>query len=276
MSEPAILYPTISSSTVMNYLTENKIAYEEIDNGALLLLLLRDCNTWEELCERYAYADPAQITTNTTTFTLRNKLLAMREAGLISFKEEITADGIKPVGEIRDTGLWTKIRVALGGMSLTDAALLSRHAKGSAFVPAFGRPNAVESPIDIFVLMPFHTSFEKVYFGYIGPKAHELGLKAIRADDIFSPKPFMEKVWDGICAAKLILADCTSMNPNVFYEIGIAHTVGKKIVFITRSPDDIPSDIKHYEYILYDDANLDHSVNRITEYIKKFFRLDQA
>jgi hypothetical protein len=197
----------------------------------------------------------------------------MREAGLISFTDATTADGTTPVGEIRETGLWTKIRVALGGMSLTDAALLSRHAKGSAFVPTFGRPGAVADPIDIFVLMPFHSSFEKVYFGYIGPKAHALGLRAIRADDIFSPKQFMEKVWDGICAAKLILADCTTMNPNVFYEIGIAHTVGKKIVFITRSPDDIPSDIKHYEYILYDDENFDHSVNKITQYIKQHFRM---
>jgi len=45
----------------------------------------------------------------------------------------------------------------------------------------------------------------------------------------------MEKVWDGICAAELIIADCTQKNPNVFYEIGMAHTVGKKVVLITRS-----------------------------------------
>lgn len=49
-------------------------------------------------------------------------------------------------------------------------------------------------------------------------------------------------------------------------QIGIEHTVGKKIVFSTRSPDDIPSDIKHYEYILYDEANLDHSVNKVADY----------
>lgn len=33
------------------------------------------------------------------------------------------------------------------------------------------------------------------------------------------------------------MADCTEKNPNVFYEIGIAHTVGKKVMFITRSEE---------------------------------------
>jgi hypothetical protein len=57
----------------------------------------------------------------------------------------------------------------------------------------------------------------------------ELKLKVQRADEIFSPRPFMEKVWDGICAAHLIRADCTEKNPNVYHEIGIAHAVGKKV-----------------------------------------------
>jgi hypothetical protein len=76
----------------------------------------------------------------------------------------------------------------------------------------------------------------------------ELGVTIRRADEIFSPRPFMGKVWDGICAAQLILADCTEKNPNVFYEICIARTVGKKVVLITRSAKDIPSDIKHFDY----------------------------
>ncbi len=78
---------------------------------------------------------------------------------------------------------------------------------------------------------------EQVYTNPIRQMGEELGLTIRRADDIFSPRPFMEKVWNGICTAKLILADCTQKNPNVFYEIGVAHAVGRRVVLITRSED---------------------------------------
>jgi hypothetical protein len=175
----------------------------------------------------------------------------MRDLGLISFKDEDSGDGRKPIGEIKETDLWTKIRVAFGGMSLSDAAMLSRHAKGIAVAPVFGRPREPKEKIDIFILMPFNPKMEKVYSNHIKKAGEQLGLTIRRADDIFSPAPFMEKVWDGICAARLVLTDCTE-NANVFYEIGMAHTVGKKVVLITRSHDDIPSDIKHLDYIQYD------------------------
>ena len=134
-------------------------------------------------------------------------------------------------------------------MSLSDAAALSRHSKGVAVVPVFGRPRQPKETIDVFVLMPFNAEMEKVYTNHISKLGEELGLTIRSADDIFAPGPFMEKVWDGICAAQLILADCTQKNPNVFYEIGIAHTAGKKVVLITRSEEDIPSDIKHHDLI---------------------------
>ena len=224
---------------------KSDIPYEQIENGALILVLLRESKTWEELCGRYAYADPAQLMNNTTTMTLLNKLLEMRNLGLIRFEDEETEDGKKPVGEIKDTGLWSKIRVSFGGMSLSDAAMLSRHSKGIAVTPVFGRPRQSKpnERTDVFVLMPFKAKMEKVYTNHIKKMGEELGLSIRRADDIFTSGPFMEKVWDGICAAQLVLADCTEKNPNVFYEIGMAHTVGKKVVLITRSEKDIPSDI---------------------------------
>jgi len=72
----------------MEYPVRNNIPYEEIENGALILLLLRASKTWEELCGRYAYADPAQIKTNTNTFSLLKKLFEMRDLELISFEDK--------------------------------------------------------------------------------------------------------------------------------------------------------------------------------------------
>lgn len=85
----------------------------------------------------------------------------------------------------------------------------------------------------------------------------------------------MEKVWEGICAAELIIADCTEKNPNVFYEIGMAHTVGKKVVLITRSDKDIPSDIKHFDYIpyIYDPEGAEALIEKLRTFLKLHFRL---
>ena len=209
---------------------------------------------------------------------LRNQLFEMRDCGLISFEHEVTRDGQKPVGEIKETGLWSKIVcVAFGGMSLSEAAMLSRHSKGMAVAPVFGRPRQPEEKIDVFVLMPFNAKMEKVYINHIKKMGEELGVTIRRADEIFSPRPFMEKVWDGICAAQLILADCTQKNPNVFrYEIGMAHTVGKKVLeFITRSDKDIPSDIKHFDYIpyIYDPEGVENFIEKLRAFLEAHFKL---
>ena len=259
----------------MEYPTKKDIPYEEIENGALLLLLLRETKTWEELCGRYAYADPAQLMANTNPMMVLKKLFDMRELGLLTFQCEETEAGKKPVGEIKETDVWSKIRVAFGGMSLSETALLSRHSKGMAVAPVFGRPRQPQEKIDVFVLMPFNTKMEKVYTGHVKKLCEKLGLTIRRADEIFLPGPFMEKVWDGICAAQVVIADCTEKNPNVFYEIGMAHAVGKKVVLITRSDDDIPSDIKHFDYIpyIYDPEGVETLIEKLETFLKSHFLL---
>ena len=152
--------------------------------------------------------------------------------------------------------------------------MISRHSKGMAVAPVFGRPRQPEEKIDVFVLMPFNAKMEKVYTNHIKKMGEELGVTIRRADEIFSPRPFMEKVWDGICAAQLILADCTEKNPNVFYEIGMAHTVGKKVVLITRSDKDIPSDIKHFDYIhyVYDPEGVEKLIQKLRTFFSSHFK----
>jgi len=267
--------------SVMTSLIKANLPYEQIQNGALILLLLRETKTWDELCRRYLDADPDDLA-NTATITLRDKLDEMCTLGLVAFEDQETERGRKPVGVIEDTGLWSKIRVSFGGMRLSEAAMLSRHSNGMAVAPVFGRPRKPDERIDIFVLMPFNAKMEKLYTSHLKEMGNDLGLIIRRADEIFAPRPFMEKVWDGICAAELIVADCTEKNPNVFYEIGLAHTVGKKVVLITRSERDIPADIKHYDYIpyVYDPEGAEALISRLKAFIKDHFarspRSDQS
>lgn len=119
--------------------------------------------------------------------------------------------------------------------------------------PVFkARPTKIE-PTLCFVLMPFQPSFNRLFREVIRPAAEAIGLKCLRADDFFSPTPIMEDIWTQLCKSSLVVADVTGRNPNVFYEIGIAHTLGKPVTIITQNKADIPFDIAHYRYFVYSD-----------------------
>lgn len=51
----------------------------------------------------------------------------------------------------------------------------------------------------------------------------------------------------------MIIADVTGRNPNVMYEIGIAHTLGKTVILLTQEVHDIPFDFRGYRHIDYAD-----------------------
>lgn len=78
------------------------------------------------------------------------------------------------------------------------------------------------------------------------------GFSFSRADSLYGHN-ILEDIWIAINESSLIIADITSRNPNVFYEIGIAHTLGKKVILLTQKVTDIPFDFKNYRHIIYED-----------------------
>jgi len=95
--------------------------------------------------------------------------------------------------------------------------------------------------------------FDRLYKEQIKPVVEASGFKCVRADDIFSPTLILEDIWIHILKCKVIIADVTGRNPNVFYEIGIAHTVGRPVIVITQDKSDIPFDIAQFRYFEYSD-----------------------
>jgi hypothetical protein len=100
--------------------------------------------------------------------------------------------------------------------------------------------------------MPFTPELRPVYEDHIKAVASRLSLSISRADDFFTAGAVMSDVWNAINASRVIVADCTGRNPNVFYEIGIAHTLGKPVILIGQDVGDIPFDVKHLRAIIYD------------------------
>lgn len=128
----------------------------------------------------------------------------------------------------------------------------------SAFSPIFG-PNKYPVQHDlVFVLMPFNSELDKVYSSIVRPALQDdLGLVCRRADEIKGNNPIMHDIWKSICEARIVLADLTDFNPNVMYELGIAHTLGKPSLLIyqdSNTTSKFPFDLSHIRRINYQDS----------------------
>ncbi len=116
----------------------------------------------------------------------------------------------------------------------------------------FGRKYPEAARPSCFVIMPFGVAIlQDIYREYVKPAVEECGLTCFRGDDIFSVGSIMEDVWESLCCSKIVIGDFTGRNPNVLYEAGITHTLGKPLICITQEVDDIPFDFRHIRAVVY-------------------------
>jgi hypothetical protein len=130
--------------------------------------------------------------------------------------------------------------------------VLLRNAQPSRHRPKVFRiaePELIETTL-VSVMMPFDASFKLVY-SRIKKIVESFGLRCSRADDIWEHPSVIQDVVSLIDRSQLVICDCSQRNPNVFYEIGIAHTLGRDVILITQSGSDIPFDLRHLRYVEY-------------------------
>lgn len=116
----------------------------------------------------------------------------------------------------------------------------------------FGGHNFTPDPNLCFILMPFSKDVEPIYSDHIKPIVESESLSCQRADEIDGTNLITYDIWEKINRARLLIADLTGKNPNVFYEIGLAHAIGKEVILITQSMDDVPFDLKALRCIVYE------------------------
>jgi len=125
--------------------------------------------------------------------------------------------------------------------------------------PLFGLPDHKgQVRADIFVIMPFGKWFGNVARTIQSLQENtKLKLKGgiARGDDFFSKNDVVTDIWNAIYHSKVVIADCTGQNANVFYELGIAHTLGKPAVLITKDLKDVPFDLRHWRVISYNTSD---------------------
>jgi len=111
----------------------------------------------------------------------------------------------------------------------------------------------IEEGDTCFVMMPFADPIGGYYKSIYETAITKAGLRPIRADDdIFATGKIIDQVWAGITAARVLVAELTGRNPNVFYELGLAHALSKPVVLVSSNQNDVPFDLKHIRVIYYD------------------------
>jgi nucleoside 2-deoxyribosyltransferase len=103
----------------------------------------------------------------------------------------------------------------------------------------------------VFVLMPFDEAFRDTDQLGIKPAGDVAGAYGERVDEQIFQESILERIFNQIAKADLIISDMTGRTPNVFYETGYAHALGKKVILLTQRSEDIPFDLKYYPHIIY-------------------------
>ena len=111
--------------------------------------------------------------------------------------------------------------------------------------------------LKLFVLMPFKNELSNIYLSIKEFLEYAFQIKCVRADEKYwSTSSYIDKIHNFIDNSDIVLAICSKGNPNVMYEVGYAVGIKKEIIFITDdSANEIPSNIKHYDFLFYDKKN---------------------
>jgi O-acetyl-ADP-ribose deacetylase (regulator of RNase III) len=132
-----------------------------------------------------------------------------------------------------------------------------------------------------FVIMPFGEkkdldgnpiNFDKIYTDFIKDAVAELGIECVRCDEIAETGWIHSKMFKHILEADVAVVDITSLNPNVFYELGIRHALNKNVTLLIRKAGTpTPFNIQGFQILEYNPENVDNITNakkKIGEFIK--------
>jgi len=106
-----------------------------------------------------------------------------------------------------------------------------------------------------FVVMQFTSDFNELYDEVIKPTVESFGIECVRADDFYTSGLILNDIAQSILESQLIIADITPDNPNVFYEVGFAHGMGKPVILLSeKNREKLPFDVSAFRTLFYDNS----------------------
>lgn len=114
------------------------------------------------------------------------------------------------------------------------------------------RKSSIEvEPGFCFVLMPFGVEMDSIYASGIKPAIEAQAMRCKRADEHFTSDEIMVQILDDILRAEIVVADLSGHNPNVFYELGLAHAIKDNVILLTQPTEGLPFDISGFRHFSY-------------------------
>ncbi|AQH03713.1 hypothetical protein A9R05_32425 (plasmid) [Burkholderia sp. KK1] len=108
----------------------------------------------------------------------------------------------------------------------------------------------------VFVVMPFSPTktssgeqWTETYEHIFQPAVVSAGYTCSRAE--VSTGSLISSIIDDLRTSRIVVADITDQNPNVFYELGVRHALSKRTIIVSQRAEDIPSDLRGYWAIVY-------------------------
>jgi hypothetical protein len=139
----------------------------------------------------------------------------------------------------------------LGGEYVSTVAEERRVERTITFAPSvFAIPEGTVQDDLVSVMMPFAAEFRPVYAA-IGNSCEANDLRCLRADDIWASSTIVQDIFTLIFISRIVIVDFSGKNSNVMYETGIAHTLGKHVIPLTQSMDDVPFDLRSHRVLKY-------------------------
>lgn len=120
----------------------------------------------------------------------------------------------------------------------------------ACFPKVFRIPQGACDPALVALMMPFDKAFDATCEAVKGV-AESLCLQCKRVDDFWRASELIQDVFELIYRSAFVVCDFSGRNPNVFYEAGIAHTLGRDVIPIVQNEEDIPFDLRQHRFIKY-------------------------
>lgn len=126
-----------------------------------------------------------------------------------------------------------------------------------------GKPRA-------FIVMQFSAPYDQVYSDVVRSVCESFGLEAVRADELYGPGLIIRDVVDQIIRARVVIADITPPNPNVYFEVGYALALNKQIILLAKKGTELPFDVSAFRVLFYEDSIAGKS--RVEENLSRHLR----
>ena len=122
------------------------------------------------------------------------------------------------------------------------------------FLRNLGISNPKDFEVDnkqVFVLTPFNDNYRPTFFA-IKDVCEKLNLKCLRGDEEYIPNEIFPSILRHIVKSRFLIVNITGRNPNVMYELGVAHALGKPTIIISKNFTEIPFDLNNKRIVIFD------------------------